>query len=406
MGLTAPVYDISILSNIPSSVSDMIPLEPLPSRIIPLFSVGLHDIGALSQPAHPETDYGWIACSTDGVLAHKPQLYDVLVTIPPTHTQHASSKVWPTLQSAAGAPVLASQRDLRRFHTLRRSLRRWLPRSRSVSPYTSRTRILTGTSTHPTPTAAHAAADADRRSSLPGPEAFEDGDEDAGAGAGAAERLVEPLSWSALAYDSFLWWASAGERRADHELEAERDAALFRDFGTPPPGYPSADGGSSGGRRASAQVANGHGGSPERSRRRSVSPRVDTPGAGGAGAVMTDGTPAAPEMAVVAYFHRLTARILATLAQVVERADATAGEEAESADGPEPSDEQRERRPLRDGAGADAPVVVESEDVVRMGLDVWSEGDRRFVEELVDFYWGRKAEVQGGRVDCCGIRIL
>ena len=43
------VYNISILSNIPSSIVDLIPLEPLPTRLPPLFSVGVHDIDDLSQ---------------------------------------------------------------------------------------------------------------------------------------------------------------------------------------------------------------------------------------------------------------------------------------------------------------------------------------------------------------------
>jgi hypothetical protein len=43
------VYDISILSNIPSSIADLLPLEPLPTRLKPLFSVGVHDIDTLAQ---------------------------------------------------------------------------------------------------------------------------------------------------------------------------------------------------------------------------------------------------------------------------------------------------------------------------------------------------------------------
>jgi hypothetical protein len=100
--------------------------------------------------------------------------------------------------------------------------------------------------------------------------------------------------------------------------------------------------------------------------------------------MMTDRTFGAPEMAIIAYFHRLTALILGTLAQLVN-----AGNNADEGE---------------EGAG-DEVLFVGSEDMGRMGLDVWSEGDRRFVEELLEFYWGRKAEVQGGRVDCCGIRI-
>ena len=41
----------------------------------------------------------------------------------------------------------------------------------------------------------------------------------------------------------------------------------------------------------------------------------------------------------------------------------------------------------------------------RMGLDIWSENDRDFVRELVALYWGRRADVRAGRVECCGVRI-
>ena len=178
------------------------------------------------------------------------------------------------------------------------------------------------------------------------------------------EKLIEPLSWSALAYSSFMWWASAGEKSAERDDEAVHDAALFREFNE----YP----GSASGR--------------PRSRRTSVvSPGGVDGGAGEGG----------KEMAIIAYFHRLTTLILGVLAEVVE-----AGEDSDLVEGEgEEGDVEGERR---DG---DDVVVVGSEDMARMGLDVWSEGDRKFVAELVEFYWGRKAEIGGGRVECCGVRI-
>ena len=114
-------------------------------------------------------------------------------------------------------------------------------------------------------------------------------------------------------------------------------------------------------------------------------------------AMMTDGSPAAPEMAIIAYFHRLTAAILRTLAQVVDGADGG---------GEEDRDDGRQEEEAKDGGVELPPIYVGSEDMIRMGLDVWSEGDRRFVEELLELYWGRKADVQGGRIECCGVRIV
>lgn len=74
------VYDISVLSGIPSSVSDLLPLEPLPIRLRPLFAVGVHDMATLagSRDTNPSSDvvaegmgYGWVACTTDDILSLK-----------------------------------------------------------------------------------------------------------------------------------------------------------------------------------------------------------------------------------------------------------------------------------------------------------------------------------------------
>ena len=352
------MYNISILSNIPSSVSELLPLDPLPIRLRPLFSVGVHDIDTLSQrnrssrlpkdePIPEDPGYGWIACTTDDVLGSKSSLYDVLVAIPPSYSKQAKEKVWPKLQNAQKTELKASQRDLRRYRTLKQELRRTNTKSRGTSPYSLR-RVSSDNeeNEHQVPLLAIENTQ----------ETFDD------ASSTSDEKLIEPLSWSALAYSSFMWWASAGEKSADLDEEAERDAALFRDF---------ADYASSGSARPG-------------SRRRS------SPGPNFTPEMMTDGPSAGvPEMAIIAYFHRLTALILGTLAQVIDAGDSA----LEEHDGDR-----------RSGSKSDV-VYVGSEDMARMGLDVWSEGDRRFVEELLDFYWGRKAEVQGGRIDCCGVRI-
>jgi hypothetical protein len=351
------VYDISILSNIPSSIADLLPLEPLPTRLKPLFSVGVHDIDTLAQKPQPLTvskddvtvedpGYGWVACTTDNVLGSKPSLYDILVTIPPSYSKQAKEKVWPKIEKPQGGPMKASQRDLRRYRTLKQELRRSKMRSRSTSPYSLRKHTISGDE------------DDEDQALLPienTQESFDD------ASSTSDDKLIEPLSWSALAYSSFMWWASAGEKRADLDEEIEHDAALFTDY---------------------SDWSNNNSASP-RSRRRS-SPGIDS-----SRNVMTDGAVATiPEMAIIAYFHRLTALILGTLAQVVDAGSGSEGDDGDVGDG-----------------SKDDLVYVGSEDMGRMGLDVWSEGDRKFVEELLEFYWGRKAEVQGGRIDCCGVRI-
>ena len=340
------------MSNIPGSISDLLPLEPLPTRIQPLFSVGVHDIDTLSHGGRREGNnangsnddgvgYGWIACTTDDVLATKQSLFDVLVVVPPTYSRRAKEKIWPRISNSKGTENRASQRDFRRYRTLRRGLRRQHPSSRGISPSIPKN---------------HEEDDEDDRTTLLPVENTQETFDDASST--SDEKLIEPLSWSALAYSSFMWWASAGEKGADLDEEVERDAALLPDL--------DGDLGSSPGR--------------PKSRRRS------TPDAG----MMSDGAAVVPEMAIIAHFHRLTAQIVETIAEVVE-----AGYKDDGADGGPRS---------RNGEEAEK-VLIGSEDIAKMGLDVWSEGDRKFVVELVEFYWGRKAEVEGGRVECCGVRI-
>lgn len=98
-------------------------------------------------------------------------------------------------------------------------------------------------------------------------------------------------------------------------------------------------------------------------------------------------------MGIIAYFHRLTSLILATLSDIVDATD---------------SDDEREENALVDGAAGNEngpAVYVSSADVVRMGLDVWSVTDHQFIEDVAREYFGRRAHVEGRSVDICGIRI-
>jgi len=102
------------------------------------------------------------------------------------------------------------------------------------------------------------------------------------------------------------------------------------------------------------------------------------------------------EMAIIAYFHRLTARILTTLSDII---DATNSDD----------DEEGEETVLHDSNEADGeegpPISINSADIAKMGLDQWSSHDHAFIIEVVKAYFGRKAEVEGTSIDICGIRI-
>lgn len=365
------MYDISVLSGIPSSVSDLIPLEPLPHRLRPLFAVGVHDMATLAQgsrdknPSFEGADqgmgYGWVACTTDDILSLKDNLFDTLVTIPPSYSKQAREKIWPRVEVKKGTEIKATQRDLRRYRTLRRELRGF-PRSLSANAirYSS----------------------AEQTSDLPfenSQETFDD------ASSTLDAQLAEPQSWSALAYSSFMWWASAGEKRTDLDEEADHDAALLRHFDN----Y-SSD-------------------SPERPRSTRKSPGR-SPGMEG-----MDTAPAALEMTIIGYFHRLTSLIFKTLADVIDASDySDEDEEDDDDDGDRADGEnadvddnggQKSRKPSGRNPEDATAVHVSSEDMSRMGLDIWSENDRNFVRELVALYFGRSADVRGGRVECCGITI-
>lgn len=372
-----------MLSNIPASISELLPLEPLPTRLQPLFSVGVHDIPILHhgsrtivKPTNDEPTkdlgYGWVACTTDDVLAMKESLYDILVTIPPPYTAQAKEKVWPKIESPRGTELKATQRDLRRYRTLRTGLRRYThgnkggenspSPSTNTSPHLNYSDQLNGSND-----TVDSDADTDPTQTpllphFPFPNTQETFDD---ASSTVDAKLIEPQSWSALAYSSFMWWASAGEKRADIDAEIDHDADLL---GPDPQSM-----------------------SPHRPRSSAHRRSSSTLGLeGGVGL----------EMAVVAYFHRLTGLILGVLAECVEAADEESPSEGDGTDeaaGAE-GDGQAE-------GPVDGKVLVGSEDMVRMGLDVWSEGDRRFVQEAVGFYWGKGAEVGGKGVECCGVRI-
>ncbi|KAK4696478.1 hypothetical protein P7C71_g1442, partial [Lecanoromycetidae sp. Uapishka_2] len=341
---------------IPSTISDLLPLEPLPTRLRPLFTVGVHDMQTLSEGSRNQAPhsalpdngmgYGWVGNTTDDILALKPHLYDTLISIPPSYTKQAKEKVWPRLESKPGLNIKATQRDLRRYHTLRRELRRF---DTSISSHDSRQSVT--------------APD------LPFENTQETYDD---ASSTLDTQLAEPQSWSALAYNSFMWWASAGEKRTDLDEEEEYDAALLQHFD-----------------------ANRSQDSPSRPRSARKSPGR-SPGMD----AMDIHQPAALEMRIVAYFHRLTTLILKTISDIVDASDY--GDDDEEAD----ANGTGERQPLKPSdVEEDETVLISSEDMSRMGLDIWSDSDREFVKELISFYWGRKADVRGGRVECCGVRI-
>ncbi|KAI9754813.1 MAG: Severe Depolymerization of Actin [Chaenotheca gracillima] len=344
------VYDLSVLSNLPRSVEGLLSIASPSSRLRPLFVVGVHDIGFLeelskaSPPQQSSSDEaavpeegrsGWIACTTDGVLALKPELFDVVVRMPPPHSEHASSRSWPVIQDSQGKALKATQRDLRRWHNLRKGLVENFDQS-GAENWDSRS-----------------SDSEDDQQSLLSKRVTAGLQDDASV---LDEKLIEPFSWPALVVTSLFWWASAGEQQADLIDESEADEALLDDF------------------RSADQRK------PLRRRSRSDS-------------IVSQSAPqylaAAPEMASIAYFHRLTASIITNLADLIDSQTAEEGGDDEP------------------GSNMDDQVLkIHGEDLVRLGLDAWSESDRVFLQEMVREYFGREAQVHSGHIECCGVKVF
>ncbi|KAI1355577.1 hypothetical protein F5Y01DRAFT_310463 [Xylaria sp. FL0043] len=353
------VYDISVLSNIPLATYSLLPPDSVSPRLWPLFSVGVHDIPFLAEDAKPsgstdaatqdsgsEAGTGWIACTTDSILSKKETLWDMLITMPPPHATSAKKHVWPTVELSGGVVVKATQRDMRRFRSLKAGIARM------------EGNVVVSTPTTPGTVAAYKEDDA----------LLDD-----------AEEVVEPTSWTALAYSGFMWWASAGEKlRADEAEEAAQDAALFRNdiassfMGMNMPR--SAD--------IAASVS-------------SLTPRRSSTAA----SAPLDVDEARVELAIIGYFHKLTTQFLTALADAIDNTtDSGVGDESptEEDDALIDADEEDER-----GHG----VQIDSDVIKRMGLDIWSPSDAEFVSQLLKTYFDRQAYVEGKGVELCGIRV-
>ncbi len=359
---------------------------------------------------------GWVACTTDSILAMKEDLWDMLITMPPPYASNASQRVWPTVECPKGVPVRATQRDLRRFRSLTLGLARLAPQTQPPPPNPRSPRSEMSDSpalTNPTPTPAirlsrpSGAAASSRPGTAtenhpPASPTADIPDDD-------TDTIVEPTTWAALAYNGFMWWASAGEKRHSDEVdELSRDAALLADLGEAP------------GSPVMGAQRRGSVGAPVAGMTASLASLGGRVGGDGVDEEDGDEARARVELAVVAYFHRLTGSVLGVLADIVDSSDdddlidlRLGGGDAEF-DGPsreEGEDQTRtgrgeEARLLLAGDGGGGGWVrVDSEAMAEMGLDVWSQADADFVGEVAGRYFGRRAYVETKGVEVCGVRV-
>ncbi|KAI0408566.1 hypothetical protein F4802DRAFT_355046 [Xylaria palmicola] len=366
------VYNISVLSNIPLATSNILPPNSASYRLRPLFSIGVHDIPFLTDDANgprntdaaaspvggdgeedeDEAGTGWIACTTDSIFSKKDTLWDVLITMPPPHASDAKKHVWPTVELSGGGIVKATQRDMRRFRSLKAGVARMEENVVFSSPATPQT------------AAAHKADDALL-------------DE--------AEQVVEPPTWTALAYSGFMWWASAGEKpRSDEAEEAAQDASLLSDLTASSMGMSMP--------RTSDIAASISSLTPRRS-----STAISAP---------LEADEARLELAIISYFHRLTAQLIGALSDAIDSTGDGGGVGVgDESPGEEEDDALIDADDEDEDDGQENGVQIDTDVVKRMGLDIWSATDAAFVREMLETYFGRQAYVEGKGIEVCGIRV-
>ncbi|RFU76322.1 hypothetical protein TARUN_5910, partial [Trichoderma arundinaceum] len=377
------VYNISILSNIPLSITDSLPTPAPPQRLRPLFSIGVHDISFLmddlkaSKRARSdesavddadESGSGWIACTTDSILATKDTLWDMLITMPPDYSANAKEKAWPVVECPRGKPVKATQRDLRRFNALRTGLARLAAITSTATPGQD-------------PRSPESETSAVRLSTSHSARLVKDEPY------GATDNLIEPVTWAAFAYNGFMWWASAGEQiRSEEQEESTRDAALLADLLSP-----------TGPHATSMSIP------PPASAPSPAEPLSNSIASLAGRRSSVDGE-ANIELAIITYFHRLTTQMLSVLVDIVDAADDSYRDNDEGED----ADEDDENEGLIPNGGDDSDlsaITIDSRSIENMGLDVWSASDALFVQELVAVYFGRQAAIEGKGVEVCGVRV-
>lgn len=108
---------------------------------------------------------GWVACTTDSILASKDALFDVLITMPAARTYTTNRgkrtrRAWPIIVESSGpggargdrVRIRATQRDLRRFRALRAALARISPPTPPQQPQQSQPQPISADSKAPAST--------------------------------------------------------------------------------------------------------------------------------------------------------------------------------------------------------------------------------------------------------------
>ena len=302
----------------------------------------MHDIPALQEQIRKADDltappdrrrssnFGWIACSTDGILEVKKELYDILVHLPSAQHSSMEKRQWPVMKTSRGKVIKATQRDLKRYRILEMEMRGLQSALRTSN-------LVNEDEVDDPNSSLLRQSGADNNKIIHSP-------------LRRVNEIVEPLTWSALAYNSFLWWASAGERDVNFAEEDDEDIEMIKDlFST------------------------------------STTVQDSTLTVGDRIASSEDSQPC---LAVIEYFNRLGTAMVTVMADMLELATEEGGYDG------------------REEEFDDGSIIrLERLDLEELGLDIWSEDDREFVSELARLYFGMRVTVRGLSVECCGVRL-
>nr|POF03441.1 protein lchn [Quercus suber] len=203
------VYALSLLSEIPQEIIEDVLQDRTEARVKRrmrrLYNVGIHDINELSSQ-QASVSSGWVACTTDDILGHKTALWDVLVDLP----THRRSR-WPSIRTREGKMVKATQRDTKRYQSLRDEIERSLQQQQQQQAYSDEV----DEDTH-----------GDQRPLIKRQSSFAKAKHEPV----GQDEITEPVAWTTMAYNGFMWWASAGEQAAWESEEETADRMLCSDF--------------------------------------------------------------------------------------------------------------------------------------------------------------------------------
>lgn len=362
--------------------------------------MGIHDIPELEQrskeflyqdandPSQSSHPLGWIACTTDEILADKPNLYDIVIELSSSHSRHSNpamtGRTRPVIRvSGSNREIKATQRDWRRFQALRHAL----------APATQANANITAT--HPSQDDDDDELSADSSPLLQSFTSIKDrnfrlGDEE-------EERvLVEPISWSEVAYHGFMWWATAGqqidmtrdEAVIDHSLLGGiSDTALER----------------SGLSKYQDEVGDEE---PDQEERESDEETTQNPEeiTQNSTSYISQRRDASLEVEIVAYFQRITRALFDTVKQtLLETSDMDEGDGDDDDDGDEGNSSNTA---VADADSTTSCLAFTSDSIKAMGLDVWSGADTEFLIDFVSLWFGREARIEGGEMDWCGLKRI